>query len=187
MVQFDAHTCNRMTVNTAHGWCDSGSPVTHEVLMAEVRYGIVFGDMSEVLHSRINRTLLFITIFCGALSSGSLLTLLGKYTPEMVLPWTIGLFVVSALAESLRRGYDFGAKAKVYASFREQFQELEGRGWSMNQGSLLKELAKLRKNAPPGGGVLAALAYNRACRELGHPDVQMKLDTQAKALSWVVG
>jgi hypothetical protein len=149
------------------------TPRTTEVLMAEVRYGIVFGEMNEVFNGRIHRFLSFLWMSAAALSAGSLVTLIGKLDQSAVLPWTITLGIVAALAGAAQKAFKFHEREAAFRTAKAAFQELEGRGWSMNQSALQKELAKLLKNAPAGGSWLAPLAYNRACRELGYPDVQM--------------
>ena len=157
-------------------------PGSQPILMAEVRYGIVFGEMNEVFNGRVNRILTFLWTIAAALSGGSLLALLGKVDQSMVLFWTLGLAVISALALSAQKAFKFHEREGKFHSAKKAFQDLEGKGWSMNQGTLNRELAKLRANAPSGGTWLASLAYNRACNELGHPDFQIDVPPKVR---WV--
>jgi hypothetical protein len=152
------------------------APRTQEVLMAEVRFGIVFGEMNEVFNGRINKTLLFFTCLAGLLTAGGgVLSILGKTDQSTVLVCTLVLSIVTALAESARRAFKFHERETAYRKAKNEFIDLEAKGWSMNQGTLQKELAKLLKNAPAGGSWLSTLAYNKACREIGHPEVQMEV------------
>jgi hypothetical protein len=159
---------------------NEAAPRTHEVLMAEVRYGIVFGEMNEVFNGRVHRFLSFLWISAAALTGGALLTLLGRLDPTIALPWTISLGIVAAVAGAAQKAFKFQDRETKFRETKAAFQEVEGRGWSMNQSALQKELAKLRAKAPSGGTWLAPLAYNRACRELGHPEVQMPVPKPLK-------
>lgn len=156
------------------------SPSSVENLMAEVRYAIVFGEMNEVFNGHVHRLLSFLWIFAAALSGGSLLTLLGKLEPSVVLPWTIVLGIISAFAVSSQRAFKFQEKEVSFRKAKMEFQLLEGRGWSMSQEELQKTVAKLRSGAPSGGAWLAPLAYNRACNELGHSDFQIDVPTPTR-------
>lgn len=146
-------------------------PGSQPVLMAEVRYGIVFGEMNEVFNRRMNALLMFALTLAGLLSAGGFVSNLTKVLPgEAVLWWSVGLGVVTALSQAARIAFKFKEREAEFKAAKRVFQELEGRGWSMNQGTLYKELAKLRGNAPSGGTWLASAAFNKACEELGHPD-----------------
>lgn len=159
------------------------APGTVPVLMAEVRYGIVFAEMNEVFYSRIHKFLMFLTILCGILSATGFVTLGAKLTSsQTMLVMSFGLAVVSAFAEAARRAYKLDSRAKEFANAKKTFQTLEGKGWAMTQRDLQKELAKLRGSAPAGGGWLANIAYNRACEELGHPEYHIDVSAPIRVL-----
>lgn len=158
-------------------------PRTQEVLMAEVRYGIVFGEMNEVFNGRVHRLLSFLWICAAALTGGSLLTIMGKLEPTVVLPWTVALGIIAAVAGSAQKAFKFQEREALFRAAKKSFEDLEGRGWSMNHGALQKEIGKVRAGAPSGGSWLAPLAYNRACKELGHPEVQLHVSGPAKMLA----
>jgi hypothetical protein len=147
---------------------------TPAVLMAEVRYGIVFGEMNEIFNGRLHRTLKFLSLVCGGLSAAGFLT---RSTPavgiEFLTWWSLFLGASSIVAGSVMLAFRFDERERRFCEAKKGFQTLEGRGWGLAQGTLQRELAKLLSHAPAGGDWLAALAYNRACRELGHPEVQM--------------
>jgi hypothetical protein len=150
-------------------------PGSQEVLMAEVRYAIVFGEMNELFFGRLHRLLLAVVIFAGIIAaSGGLGTLIAKEAAAAGVTWLAPLsfwsLLLAAIAEALRRAFAFDKREAKFRKAKEEFQDLEGKGWSMAQGTLQKEIAKLRKNAPSGGSWLASSAFNRACEELGHPE-----------------
>ena len=151
-------------------------PRTLEVVMAEVRYGIVFGEMNEVFNSRVHRVLNFLALAAVALSGAALLGLLKEVLqPSTVTWWAVGCIAVAALAKAADVAFRFKERANEFRAAKSGFQVLEGTGWSSNLNTVQKELAKLRSNAPAGGSWIAPLAYNKACKELGHPDVQMPI------------
>jgi hypothetical protein len=146
-------------------------PGSQAVLMSEVRYGIVFGEMNEVFNTRANSLLVFITSLATALAAGGFVSLLSKALDhETVLLWAIGAAIFGALSAAAKVAFKFKERAEQFRVAKKAFQDLEGRGWSMNQNTLTKELAKLRSNAPSGGGFLASAAFNKACAELGYPE-----------------
>lgn len=162
---------------------DSEASPAHEVLMAEVRYGIVYGEMNEVFNGHLHRMLSFLSILAGSLAGGALLTLLGKIDQSLVIPWTFGFGVVAALAFSAQKAFKFNERESKFRKAKAAFQALEGSGWSMTTKELQKKLAALRKDAPSEGIWLAPLAYNRACAELGHSDVHMPVSASAR-IAW---
>ena len=159
---------------------NSNVPPTQDILMAEVRYGIVFGEMNEVFNSHLHRLLTFFSISSGLLTGTSVLPIIGKISSEVVLPWTLTFAVIAALAFAAQKAFKFSEKAEKFRKAKAAFQALEGTGWDMSRNDLQKEIAKLRKNAPSEGAWLAPLAYNRACVELGHSEVQIPVSTPAK-------
>lgn len=161
-------------------------PGSVPVLMAEVRYGIVFGELNELFYAKVHKAMLFISILCVSLGAGSLLGLLGKFDPTVVVAWALSLAVLGAVANAAGRAFKFEKREADFKAAKVAFQDLEGRGWSMNQGTLDKEIKKLRKNAPAGGGWLAAYAYNRACRELGHPSFSMPVRGAARIIGSLI-
>lgn len=157
------------------------APRTPEVLMAEVRYGIVFGELNEVFNGRVHRFLSFLWIASAALTGGGgVVTLMNRVDPTVALPWTIGIGIVSALALAAQKAFKFNEREARFREAKRAFGVLEGKGWAMAVGTLQKEVAKLQANSPSGGWWLAPLAYNRACMELGHPEVQITVPGSSK-------
>lgn len=164
---------------------DGNSPPAQDVLMAEVRYGIVYGEMNEVFNGHMHRIFSFITILSGLLTGGSIVPLLGRVDQEIVVPWMLAFGVITALAFSAQKAFKFNEREAKFRKAKAAFQSLEGSGWNMSKADLQRRLAALRKDAPSEGAWLAPLAYNRACAELGHPDYQMPVSAPAKIV-WSV-
>ena len=163
-------------------------PGSIPVLMSEVRYGIVFGEMNEVFNRRVSGLLLFVVTLAGLLSAGGFISNLSKVLPsESVLWWSVGLGVLTALAQAARIAFKFREREADFRAAKRAFQELEGRGWSMNQNTLYKDLAKLRANAPSGGDWLASAAFNKACAELGHPERHRDMPRHVRFIASSIG
>lgn len=150
-------------------------PGSQEVLMSEVRYAIVFGEMNEIVNGRIHRLLTWITVFAAIMTVGGAAVVIGKAAASAGISQglalaTFILLVIAAAAEATKRACKFDQKEAAFREAKKNFQELEGRGWQMNQGNLAKEIAKLRAKAPAGGSWLASAAFNKACAELGYPE-----------------
>lgn len=151
-------------------------PESQPVLMAEVRYGVVFGELNELFYGRLHRLLLAVSIFAAILiAGGGVGTVIAKEAANLGLAdflkqVTFWSLLAGAVSESVRRAFKFDQREAAFRKAKEEFQELEGKGWSMALGTLQRELAKLRKNAPAGGEWLASSAFNKACQELGHPE-----------------
>lgn len=145
------------------------------VLMAEVRYAIVFAEMNEVVNMRLHKLCVWITTFATILTVGGAAAVITKYAgaagfTDALTAWTLVVALVAAAAEATKRSYKFDQQAEAFRKAKQAFQDLEARGWSMNLGSLQKEIAKLRKGAPSTGEWLASAAFNKACAELGYPE-----------------
>lgn len=143
---------------------------TQEILMAEVRYAVVFGEMNELAYGRLHKLLVWVTTFGALLTGGGALALAARLTGDTAAAITLLLGIVTAAAEATRRAYRFDQREAAFREARKAFQDLEGRGWGLSVASLAREVAKLRARAPAGGSWLAAAAFNRACEELGHPE-----------------
>ena len=158
------------------------------VLMSEVRYGIVFGEMNEVFNRRVSGLLLFVVTLAGLLSAGGFISNLSKVLPsESVLWWSVGLGVLTALAQAARIAFKFKEREAEFRAAKRAFQELEGRGWTVNQNTLYQDLAKLRANAPSGGDWLASAAFNKACAELGHPERHRDMPRHVRFIASSIG
>ena len=163
-------------------------PGSQPVLMSEVRYGVVFGEMNEVFNARMNGLLVFIITLCGLLSVGGFTTNLTKVLPQDSVLWlSIGLAVLTAIAHASKVAFKFKEREAEFRIAKKAFQDLEGRGWSMNQGTLYKELAKLRGAAPAGGAWLASAAFNKACAELGYPERHRDMPKYVRFIAARVG
>ena len=175
-----------MEVKTAD--TPEAKPGSQPVLMSEVRYGIVFGEMNEVFNHRVNSLLFFMLTLCGLLSAGGFITNLKGVLPgEAVFVWSVVLGAVTAVTQAARLAFKFKERAAEFRAAKKAFQELEGRGWSMNQGTLTKEIARLRANAPSGGDWLASAAFNKACAELGYPDRKRRMPAHIRFIAARVG
>lgn len=164
----------------------TAAPGSVPVLMAEVRYAIVFADMNESAYRFVHRTLLFAGFICGGLSGSTIVPLLAKTAPqEVVVAWMLGLAALSVISFSARKAFGFDKRADDFQKAKAKFQTLEGKGWTMAQQDLQNRIATLRADAPTGGQWLAAAAYNKACKELGHPEFQMPVPISARVLAAV--
>ena len=147
---------------------------TKEVLMSEVRYGIVFGSMNEEWNGRADKWLKTFSYAAVALTATGLLSVFSSVAgPSVTAIWTAAWAILGALAWSSRRGFEFEKREDEFKKAKKAFQTLEGKGWGLSREQLAREIAKLRNDAPAGGQWLAPLAYNKACRELGYPEKQM--------------
>ncbi|NML47178.1 hypothetical protein HHL11_25755 [Ramlibacter sp. G-1-2-2] len=159
----------------------TAAPGTLPVLMAEVRYAIVFADMNEASYRFIHRALLFAGFICAGLSGSTVVPLLTKTaSPEVVVIWTLGLAALSVVSFSAQKAFGFDKRADAFQKARAKFQLLEGKGWTMAPHDLQSRIATLRSDAPTGGQWLAAAAYNKACEELGHPEFHMPVPVPAR-------
>jgi len=159
-------------------------PGTVPVLMAEVRYGIVFGEMNEVFNGRLHRTLKFLGYLCAGLTATSLLQLVTKALgPEAIAIWSASFAVLGAVCAALIAGYRFDKREADFRAAKAAFQDLESKGWAMRQDQLSKEINKIRKSAPAGGSWLASAAYNKACEELGHKEYHRDMPGVVRLLS----
>lgn len=168
------------------------SPGSIESLMADVRYGIVFGEMNEAFNNHIHHTFSFVWIFCASLGTttfagGSLLAWLGKFGYEYVAIASILLGGASAAARSMQKAYKFNERAAQFRKTKIEFQRLETKGWSMSIENLRSAIGKLQEKAPIGGSWVAPLAYNKACEELGYPEVKMPVPARTKIVWNVSG
>jgi hypothetical protein len=151
-------------------------PGSKPVLMAEVRYAIVFAEMNELVCARVHKLLLFLVILSASLSATGFVTLLTKaFSETTVIWWALGLAAVAAVSSAARSAFKLDKRAVEYAAAKKKFQKLEGEGWTIGQVELQNKLAKLRADAPSGGSWLASAAYNKACEELGHPEFHMRV------------
>ncbi len=159
-------------------------PGTVPVLMAEVRYGIVFGEMNEVFNGRLHRTLKFVGLLCAGLSATSLLQILTKAIgTEAIAIWAAVFAVLAVVCTALIAAYRFDKRESEFRAAKAAFQELESKGWGMRQDLLSKEINKIRKTAPVGGSWLASAAYNRACEELGHKEYHREMPGVVRVLA----
>jgi hypothetical protein len=100
-------------------------PGSQAVLMSEVRYGIVFGEMNEVFNTRANSLLVFITSLATALAAGGFVSLLSKALDhETVLLWAIGAAIFGALSAAAKVAFKFKERAEQFRVAKKAFQDL---------------------------------------------------------------
>jgi hypothetical protein len=158
-------------------------PGSKPVLMAEVRYAIVFAEMNELVCTRLHKLFVFLTILSASLTAAGFVTVLTKaFSESTVIWWTLGVALVAALSNAARTAFKLEKRAADYATAKKKFQRLEGEGWSLGQTDLQNKIAKLRSEAPAGGTWLASAAYNKACEEIGHPESQMPVPVYVRIL-----
>jgi hypothetical protein len=165
---------------------DPSLPRTKEEMMSEVRYGVVFADMNESANAWLRGVSVFLTALCALLTTGGFAALALKAAPDYFLWWSLGLGAVAAVALAANKAFKFAEREEQFRAAKTAFQTLEGKGWCMEADSLDKELHQLRNKAPTGGRWLAELAYNRTCREIGHPEVRIPVPTLLRPLEHVV-
>ena len=163
-------------------------PGSQPVLMSEIRYGIVFGEMNEVFNSRMNSFVVFASTLAGVLSASGVVAQVTKATSgDVAIWWALALGVLSAVAYAAKVAFRFKERERDFRDAKVKFQELEGRGWGMHQSALMKEVAKLRAGAPAGGSWLASAAFNKACAELGYPDRKREMPSHIRFIAARVG
>lgn len=156
---------------------------TKEELMSEVRYGIVFASMNEDWNCRLRKAFNLLTYAAAGFSGVGAMALIGKLGgSDFATWWTAGWALLSVLSAAITKAYHFDKREAEFRKAKAEFESLEGKGWSLHHSDLQRQLGKLRAAAPNGGQWLAPLAYNKACTELGYPDVKMRVSCFANVL-----
>ena len=153
------------------------TPKTVEHLMSDVLYAINFAKMNHVLNRRINIVLACVIAVGGALTGATGLGLFNKVEVfnEHAAIWTFGWFVVTAIAAAAKHYGQFGDLAKKYLAARDEFIDLEAKGWDMTAKDLQSAFNRIEKKYPVSGQWLADAAYNRTVVALNHPEQQVTM------------
>ena len=158
--------------------------------MAEVRYGIVFGEVNELFNGQMHRILTMLTLVSTGFTvtgASGVLQILTQMDKSFALTWTFCWLAIGVLAFAAQRAFNFKDKETRFKTAKNSFQHLEGLGWKIRSETLHKSLVNLRQNAPSGGDWLAPVAYNRACAELGYGDGEFQMDVPARAsIAWKI-
>lgn len=153
------------------------TPKTVEHLMSDVLYAINFAKMNHVLNRRINVGLACAIAVGGALTGVTGLGLFNKvelFSGHAGI-WTFGWFMVTAIAAAAKHYGQFGDLAKKYLAARDEFIELEAKGWEMTAKELQAAFNRIEKKYPVSGQWLADAAYNRTVVALDHPEQQVPI------------
>jgi hypothetical protein len=144
------------------------TPRTVEVLMSEVRYGIVFATMNEVFNGRMHRLMNWaVALGVGFTATGFIGHFADVGVRDFSQWWAFAWAAIGVVAGASNKVFNFAAKETAYRKAKQQFLDLEAKGWDMTAAALLRDLNKLIGDAPSGGRWLAEIAYNRTCEQLG--------------------
>lgn len=161
------------------------TPKTVEHLMSDVLYAINFAKMNHVLNRRINIVLACLIAVGAALTGATGVGLFNKVElfKDHVAIWTFGWFAVTAIAAAAKHYGQFGELAKKYLAARDEFIELEAKGWDMTAKELQAAFNRIEKKYPVSGQWLADAAYNRTVVALNQPGQQVRIPRLRAALA----
>lgn len=161
------------------------SPKDVEHLMSDVLYAINFAKMNHVFNRRIHFALNCITAVGIALGGVTGLGLFSKVDGlrEYAPMWSLMWFAIGAVAAAVRHYGKFDDLAKKYLAARDEFIDLELKGWDMSAKELQAAFGKIEKKYPASGYWLADAAYNRTVVALNHPEHRVPVPFVRRALA----